>query len=431
MDAVDRAARKPSALQTVHPVHGLDTAGGRLALTVWDDRRQTPMLEQSAAREPVSKPGGGGTLKPATLVTIGFLATASWMGSVSDADACSCGFPETLVARDASAAVFEGTVVDRRITLVSDGAFWFPAPEQDIVVRRVWKGVSTNRVSVLYLNGGMCSGAVPVGMTALFFMRQERGRLKYGLCLPNQPITDAAQALAALGPPIATFADRPAAALTVPAALPRSRRLRAVVATAGAYYLNGSIDRFRFHPPLQWGHRLLLCVLLLQFVSAIILASRRLLRRSLLLCATSAIACCRSDQVRDLFAYGLLRVILLFVLLGTVHEILLQTSIVVDSGKRKLSGRRVCRPGAQLCELGRLSEPIQLRREELVSAFDSCAGACSLTYRNPACETMKVWTEHSKSISDDIADPRWPPSPRFSVRSTSLRRLIGTSRADR
>jgi hypothetical protein len=42
------------------------------------------------------------------------------------------------VARDASAAVFEGTVVDRRITLVFDGV-WFPAPEQDIVVRRVWK----------------------------------------------------------------------------------------------------------------------------------------------------------------------------------------------------------------------------------------------------------------------------------------------------
>ncbi len=227
-------------------------------------------------------------MKRATLVSIGCLATACWMGSVSQADACTCGFPETLVARDASVAVFEGTVVDRRITLVSDGAVWFPAPEQDIVVRRVWKGVSTNRVSVLYLNGGMCSGAVPVGMTALFFMTQERGRLTYGLCLPNQPITDAAPALATLGPPIATFADRSAAALTIPATLPLSRRLRAVVATAAAYYLNASIVRFKFHPPLQWGHGLLLCVLLLQFVSAIIFVSRRLLRRSLLLFATSA-----------------------------------------------------------------------------------------------------------------------------------------------
>ena len=227
-------------------------------------------------------------MKPATLFSIVWLATACWMGSVSQADACTCGFPETLVARDASVAVFEGTVVDRPITLVSDGGSWFPAPEQDIVVGRVWKGVSTNRVSVLYLNGGMCSGAVPVGMTALFFITQERGRLTYGLCLPNQPIADAAQALATLGPPIATFADRSAAALTVPATLPRSRHLRALVATAAAYYLNASFVRF-FHPRLQWGHGLLLCVLLLQFVSAVIFVARRRLRYSLLLFATSAL----------------------------------------------------------------------------------------------------------------------------------------------
>jgi hypothetical protein len=100
-------------------------------------------------------------MKPATLFSIVCLATACWLGSVSRADACSCGYPDTLVARDASAAVFEGTVVDRRVILVSDGDYWFPAPEQDIVVRRVWKGVSTDRVSVLYLNGGMCSAAVP------------------------------------------------------------------------------------------------------------------------------------------------------------------------------------------------------------------------------------------------------------------------------
>src|SRR5262245_17915958 len=135
-------------------------------------------------------------VKSATLVSIGCLATACWIGSVSRADACSCSPPETLVARDRSVAVFEGTVVDQRITLVADGPIWFPAPEQDIVVRRVWKGVSTNRVSVLYLNGGMCSGSAPVGVTALFFMTEERGRLAYGLCLPNQLITMAAQALA-------------------------------------------------------------------------------------------------------------------------------------------------------------------------------------------------------------------------------------------
>jgi hypothetical protein len=227
-------------------------------------------------------------MKPATLFSIGCLAAACWLGAVSRADACTCSAPETLVARDASAAVFEGTVVDQRITLASDGAFWFAIPEQDIVVRRVWKGVSTDRASVLYLNGGMCSGTIPVGMTALFFLRHDRGRLAYGLCMPNQSIADAAQAVATLGPPISTFAHRSAQALTVPATLPPSRLLRAVVAAAVAYYVNASLAR-RFHPPLGWGHRLPLCVLLLQFVSAIIFVSRRLLRRGLLLCATSAV----------------------------------------------------------------------------------------------------------------------------------------------
>ena len=228
-------------------------------------------------------------MKRATLLSIGCLATACWMGSVSHADACSCSPPETLLARDASAAVFEGTVVDQRITLVADGAFWLPVPEQDIVVRRVWKGVSTNRVSVLYMNGGMCSGPIPVGMTAVFFIRRERDRLTYGLCLPNQPIANAAQAVAKLGPPISTFADRPAQALTIPATLPLSRRLRAVAATSTAYFLNASIARFKFHPPLPWGHGLLLGVLLLQLLYAIISLSRRLLRRGFLLCATSGV----------------------------------------------------------------------------------------------------------------------------------------------
>ena len=156
---------------------------------------------------PVSKPGRGGTMKPATLVSIGCLATACWIGSVSHAEACSCSPPETLVARDRSFAVFEGTVVDQRITLIP--SLRILAAEQAIVVGRVWKGEVTNQVSVLYLEHGMCSGATPVGATALFFMVQGEGRLAYGLCSSGVPIADAAPALAKLGPPIATFDDDP------------------------------------------------------------------------------------------------------------------------------------------------------------------------------------------------------------------------------
>lgn len=217
-----------------------------------------------------------------------------WIGSVSNADACSCSGAETHAERDASAAVFEGTIVDQRITLISDGLFLFPTPAQDIVVGRVWKGVATNRVSVLYLNRGLCSGSIPVGMTALFFLRQERGRLQYAGCSSNQSIAYAGRAIAALGPPIATFDDRPPASLTVPATLPFSRRLRALVVVGAAYYFNGTLPLFyfypiTFYPPLKWSHGLLLCALLLQFVAAIVFLWRRLPRRSLLLFATSAL----------------------------------------------------------------------------------------------------------------------------------------------
>ena len=117
-------------------------------------------------------------MKPATIVSIGCLATACWIGSVSPAEACSCSPPSTLVARDRSFAVFEGTVVDQRITLVP--GLGIVGGEQDIVVGRVWKGQVTNQVSVLYLEHGMCSGAARVGTTVLFFMVQEGARLAYG-----------------------------------------------------------------------------------------------------------------------------------------------------------------------------------------------------------------------------------------------------------
>jgi len=228
-------------------------------------------------------------MKPATLVSIG-LATACWIGSVSPAEACSCSPPETLVARDWSFAVFEGTVVDQRITLVPGlGIF---AGEQDIVVARVWKGEVTNQVSVLYLNHGMCSGAARVGATALFFMVQGKGHLAYGLCSSGVPIADAVPALAKLGPPIAMFDDDPAPALTGAAALPLWRRLSTYVATAAVYYFNASDDqlqRLQYRPPLDAGPGLLLSVLFVLVVSLITLASGRLRRLSVPLVVTSAI----------------------------------------------------------------------------------------------------------------------------------------------
>jgi hypothetical protein len=227
-------------------------------------------------------------MKPATLLAIGCLVTACWIGSVSQAEACTCSGGETLDSRDRSVAVFEGTVVDQRLVVHADGLYWFPAPQQFIAVRRVWKGVSTDRVSALYLNAGMCSGPAPVGMPVLFFLIDEHGSLAYMLCSPNRPIAGAEEALAKLGPPIATFDDR-SATLNIPATMPLSRRLRAFVVVAVAYYRNAQVFPFpHVYPPLKWSHGLLLGVLLFQLVSAILLLMRRLRRRSVLLFATSA-----------------------------------------------------------------------------------------------------------------------------------------------
>lgn len=229
-------------------------------------------------------------MKLATLVSIGCMAAACWIGSVSRAEACSCSPPETLVARDTSFAVFEGTVVDQRITLVPGLQFY--AGEQDIVVGRVWKGEVTKQVSVLYLHHGMCSVAAPVGSTALFFMVQEEGRLAYSFCSPDQPIADAGPALTKLGQPIGTFDDDPAPALIGTAALPPWRRLSTYVATAVVYYFSASDDqlqRLQYRPPLDAGPGLLLSVLLVLVVAVITLASGRLRRLSVPLAVTSAI----------------------------------------------------------------------------------------------------------------------------------------------
>jgi hypothetical protein len=227
-------------------------------------------------------------MKRATLISIGCLAAACWIVSVSPAEACSCSPPETLVARDWSFAVFEGTVVNQRITLNHTLPIF--AAEQDIVVKRVWKGDVTNQVSVLYLNHGMCSGAAPVGATALFFMVQEQGRVAYGLCSSGMLIADAAPALAQLGPPIATFDDDPAPALIGAAALPPWRRLNMYVATAVVYYFNASDDqlqRLQYRPPLHAGPGLMVSVLFVLLVALLSLASARLRRLSVPLVVTS------------------------------------------------------------------------------------------------------------------------------------------------
>lgn len=230
-------------------------------------------------------------MRPAALVWMGMVA-ACVMAVASPAEACSCGWPPTLEARDRAVAVFEGTVVDQRITLFTGSNVL--APEQDIVVGRVWKGDVPKRVSVLYLSRGMCESAAPAGMKVLFFFvdYQEPGRLHYGGCMPNQPIADAADAIAVLGPTLATFDDDPAAMWSGAAGLPLWRQLSTYAATAASYYLNASnhrLHRLNYRPPVNVGPGLMLSVAFVLGVCLITLASGQLRRFSMAMIFTAVI----------------------------------------------------------------------------------------------------------------------------------------------
>lgn len=226
-------------------------------------------------------------MKPAMLLSLACLAVGCCVGAASRVEACSCGETPTLQARDASVAVFEGIVVDRQLILRSEVLIfgWFPASMDDIIVGRVWKGVSAKRVSALYLNRGMCTGPVPIGKPALFFLREEHGRLVYGLCLHNPSIQTAGRAIETLGPPIARFTDLSVAGITVPQTPPLSRRLHSFVLVASAYYLNAPF----FEPALRWEYAALGCVVMLEFVCAIVFMLRRQARRGLSLFTASAV----------------------------------------------------------------------------------------------------------------------------------------------
>ena len=73
------------------------------------------------------------------------LVLLSW----SRADACKCAVePTAIEALGRSDAVFVGTVVDQRSDLFLDGVYSGPTITYDVAVRRAWKGVSAERLSL-------------------------------------------------------------------------------------------------------------------------------------------------------------------------------------------------------------------------------------------------------------------------------------------
>jgi hypothetical protein len=156
------------------------------------------------------------------------LVLLSW----SRADACKCAVePTAIEALGRSDAVFVGTVVDQRSDLFLDGVYSGPTITYDVAVRRAWKGVSAERLSLRRV--GPCEPSFRVGQTYLIYAGWWRGNLVPQGCLPTKHVDDATADLSQLGAPVNVFTGD---IHPVATSLPASRWLRAhIVAGLGLY----------------------------------------------------------------------------------------------------------------------------------------------------------------------------------------------------
>lgn len=105
-------------------------------------------------------------------------------------------------------AVFEGTVIARRMVLAREHGVFFPVPEYEFRVTRAWKGVSSPTIRLL---GGFSNCAtvfrkgVPYVVVASPHSEQP-ARLSSSKCGPTVPVEEAGAHLAILGRPAVVFA---------------------------------------------------------------------------------------------------------------------------------------------------------------------------------------------------------------------------------
>lgn len=124
--------------------------------------------------------------------------------------ACQCGRrpPAQEALRDA-AAVFEGSVVSRRMVLAQEHEWFFPVPEYEFRVSRAWKGVSAPTIRLLggYSN---CAFVFREGTSYLVFVGRhwERpDRFSSSICDPTKPVSEASSDFSALGRPGVVFGN--------------------------------------------------------------------------------------------------------------------------------------------------------------------------------------------------------------------------------
>jgi hypothetical protein len=160
------------------------------------------------------------------------LASAALLFAL-EAAACQCGERPSLQESLGATAIFEGTIVDKRVVFASQYGEVFPAVEYEFSVLRSWKGVSNERV---WLLGGYsnCASHFYGNQRYLVFASphwEEPGALSASICSRTRPISAAADDIRDLGSPRISFRDHSGSRNGLP--MSRVIRAHAVAGIAG------------------------------------------------------------------------------------------------------------------------------------------------------------------------------------------------------
>lgn len=130
-----------------------------------------------------------------------------WLAPACDTGFCDCAPAGTVAeARDGSAAVFVGTVLSIRDTLAPSGEHEHMMRAVTLQLRRAWKGVETDRVTVVTgFGGGDCGYDFQVGEPYLVYATRYAGvpnqPLVVGICGRTEQLAKAGKDVEELGPP--------------------------------------------------------------------------------------------------------------------------------------------------------------------------------------------------------------------------------------
>ena len=135
------------------------------------------------------------------------LLLALWTTPACPAGFCDCMPAGTVAqAREGSAAVFAGTVVSIRDTVAPSGEHQHPMRAVTLQVRRGWRGVDAERVTVVTgFGGGDCGYDFHVGEPYLVYATRYAGLpdqpLVVGICSRTEELAKAGKDVEELGPP--------------------------------------------------------------------------------------------------------------------------------------------------------------------------------------------------------------------------------------